>query len=118
MEFTSNVEHLSWVSNVILYSETLFTLEKGKIKISNVSVLYCRPFVLSVKKRFFCIEIFNWNLKVSVVRRCPLRTVRYIEISLEVSSGRRCPLQRMSAIERFHCMTFQAFLPINAAFFE
>ena len=28
-------------------------------------------------------EIFNWDLgKVSVVRRCPLRAVRYIEVFL------------------------------------
>ena len=34
-------------------------------------------------------EIFKWDLeKVFVVRRCPLRTVRYIEIFLK-----KCPLE-------------------------
>ena len=62
----------------------LFTFEKGKIKISNVSLLYCHcHYVLSAKREVFCIEIFNWDLeKVSVVSRCSLRTVRYIEVSL------------------------------------
>ena len=32
------------------------------------------------QKRFFCIELFNWDLEeVFVVRTCQLRTVRYIE---------------------------------------
>ena len=78
----------------------LFTFEKGKIKISNVSLMYCHcHFVLSAK-RFFCIEIFNWDLeKVSAARRCPLRTVRNIKVSfyetnpfLKSVRYRGCPL--------------------------
>ena len=60
---------------------TLFTFEKGMIKISNVSLLYCHcHFVLSTKRGFSS----YWDPeKVSVVRRCPLRTVRCIEVSLQ-----------------------------------
>ena len=65
------------------YSETKcsFAFEKGNVKTSNVSLLYCH-LVLSAK-RGLCIEIFNWDMeKVSVVKRCPLRTVPYTEVSL------------------------------------
>ena len=44
-----------------------------------ISTVLSLPFCTVLQKRFFCMEIFNWDLgKVSVVRRCPLRTVRYI----------------------------------------
>ena len=89
-EFASNVEHClkkSCVSSIMFFFlklYALFTFEEGKIKISNVSLLYCHCyFVLSLSKRFFCIEIFSWDLqKVSVVRSSPLRTVCYLEVSL------------------------------------
>ena len=60
----------------------LFTFEKGKIKVSNLSLLYCHCHSVLSAKRSSSTEIFNWDLeKVSVVR-CSLRTVRYIEVSL------------------------------------
>ena len=48
-----------------------------------ISTVLSLSFCTIRQKRFFCIEIFNWDLEeVSVVRRCPLRTFRYIDVSL------------------------------------
>ena len=61
---------------------SVFTIAKGKIRISNVSLLFVLDILDCPLK-----EVFLWrNLqlgprKVSVVRRCPLRAVRYIEVS-------------------------------------
>ena len=62
----------------------LFLLLK-KERHSFLMYLYCIVIVILYcpLQRFFFIEIFNWDLEnVSVVRRCPMRTVRYIEVSL------------------------------------
>ena len=61
----------------------LLLLKKERKKISNVSLLYCHcHLVLSAKGSF---PYRNFQLaprKMSVVRKCPLRTVHYIEVSL------------------------------------
>ena len=67
----------------MFYSEKMcfFTFEEGMIRISNVSLLYCHcHFVLPLKQVFLYRNL--QPMKVSVVRRCPLRTVIYIEFSL------------------------------------
>ena len=59
-----------------------------------IVILYCLLKEVSLRR--------NFQLgpgKVSVVRRCPLRTVRYIENS----SYEANPF--LSAIERFHCIS-------------
>ena len=49
----------------------------------NYSTVLSLSFCTVRQKRFSCVEVFSWDLeKVSVVSRCPLRTVRYIEVSL------------------------------------
>ena len=65
----------------ILRLYALFTFEKGKI---NKFLMYFHCIVIVILncplKEVFCIEIFDWDLeKVSVVRRCLLGTVRYID---------------------------------------
>ena len=46
--------------------------------------LYCIVVILCCPLReVFCFEIFSWDLeKVSAVKRYPMKTVRYIEVSL------------------------------------
>ena len=52
----------------MFYSETLFTIEKGKIKISNVSQLYCHCHLYCPLKEVFLYRNFQLEpRKVSVV---------------------------------------------------
>ena len=59
---------MSVVQCSILRLYAPFTLEKGKIKISNVTLLYCYcPFVLSAK-RGFSVQKFL----IGTQKKCPL----------------------------------------------
>ena len=70
----------------MFYSETICSFYFWKRKdedFQRISSVLSLQSCTVRSKRFFCIEIFSWDLeKVSVARRCPLRTVRYINVSL------------------------------------
>ena len=103
---------MSVVQHSILRLYAVFTFGKEKRNISNVSLLYCQLSFCTVhQKRFFCIEILNWDLK-SVRRKvsaknCPLRRGFLVVIVYEtkrflkkVCTRSRCPLQRSFTVHK------------------
>ena len=95
-----NLLSVVWCSVLGLYT---FTFEKGKIKISYVSLLYCYHHFLLSAKRGFSVKKFQLGPRKGVhwqevsAKNCPLykdaSTRIYIKPlrSWKVSAGRKCP---------------------------
>ena len=93
----------SCVSSVMFCSETICSFYFWKRKDKDfyyISTVLSLSFCTVRQNRFFCIGIFNWDLeKVSIVRRCLLRTVYCMGVSLQglymrpIRSWKNCPLE-------------------------